>query len=488
MFENFGEHLGQLSEEKEISRDLLKEVVQETITKALQKKYGEDITFHIEFDEKDNPVIYKAVTVVEEVKDVRKEMSLEEAKKIVDEVDIGEEVWLILDSVKEFGRIESNIAKTTFFQKIGDLEKNIIYNEFKRREMQLVNGYFQREYKGTIYVNLGKTEGILLKRDQSPREHYNVGDRIRAFIYEVDNSRAGHPAIYLTRTKPDFIKKLFELEIPEIAENIVEIKGIVRQPGIKTKIAVTSHKSEVDPVGACVGQKGVRIQAIIKEIEGEKIDIIKWSKDAREFIANAIQPAKATRVIVTDSANSKAMVIVPDDQLSLAIGKGGFNIRMTAELAGYSIDIKTESNIKEDPSLVEGLMAVSTIFSDQADEEEAASFGEDRSNLYSLEGLEDGVIEGLIAGGIDSIETLYHLSLEDIMKKTKLPKETVTRIVAILKESVEVVEDGDTPRQASRIEEEVVEEIEIYECPNCGHEVANNATKCSHCGIEISFE
>ncbi|MEK6794324.1 MAG: transcription termination factor NusA [Spirochaetota bacterium] len=491
MFENFGEYLGQLSEEKEISRDLLKEVVVETLSKALTKKYGDDITFHIEFDEKDNPIMYKQVSVVETITDARKEITLENAKEIVDggDVAIGEEVWLILDGVKEFGRIESNIAKTTFFQKIGELEKNIIYNEFKRREHQLVNGYFQREYKGTIYINLGKTEGILLKRDQSPREHYNVGDRIRAYIYEVDNSRAGHPAIYLTRTKPDFIKKLFELEIPEVSENIVEIRGIVRQPGVKTKIAVFSNKSEVDPVGACVGQKGVRIQAIIKEIEGEKIDIIKWTKDIREFISNAIQPAKATRVVITDPQNGKALIIVPDDMLSLAIGKGGFNIRMTSELTGYQIDIKTETDIKTNPEVVEGLISANQIFSGgDAEGDEAASFGDERSNLYSLEGLEEDTIQALLRAGIDSIETLYHLTPDDMAKKTNLPKETVERIVAVLKESVEVVEDEDAARDAARIEEGVVEEIEIYECPNCGHEVAQNVTKCSNCGIEISFE
>ena len=226
MFENVGTYLQLLSEEKDISVDLLKEVIESTMILALKKKYGNDTNFHINFDEKNNPTVYRAVIVVENVEDEKKEISLEEAKKLDEDINLGDEVLLLVDHVEEFGRIESTVAKTTFFQKIAELEKNIIYNEFKRRENQLVNGYFQRETRGNIYVNLGKTEGILLRKDQSPREHYSVGDRIRAYIYKVENDRGGHPTIYLTRSKGAFIKKLFELEIPEVADGTIEIKNI----------------------------------------------------------------------------------------------------------------------------------------------------------------------------------------------------------------------------------------------------------------------
>ena len=332
MFENVGTHLQMLSEEKDISIDLLKEVVESVMILALKKKYGDNVSFHINFDNNNNPTVYRGVNVVEEVKDDRKEISLEEAKKLDSDINLGDEVLILVDHVGDFGRIESTAAKTTFFQKISELEKNIIYNEFKRRENQLVNGYFQRENRGNIYVNLGKTEGVLLKKDLSPREHYSAGDRIRAYIYKVENDRSGHPTIYLTRTKADFIKKLFELEIPEIADGTIEIKNVVRQPGLKIKIAVVSNKPEVDPIGACIGQKGIRIQAIIKEIEGEKIDVVKWSKDIREYISEAIAPAKPTRIIITDPDKKEAMIIIPDDQLSLALGRSGYNLTLKQKL------------------------------------------------------------------------------------------------------------------------------------------------------------
>ena len=494
MFENVGMILEQLSEEKDISVDLLKEVVEHSMIQALKKKYGSDSNFHIEFDEKNNPLIYRGVLVVEEVENSKKEISLDEAKTIDENISIGEEVWLILDTVEEFARIESTIAKTTFRQKLAELERNIIYEEFKRRENQLVNGYFQREYNGTIYVNLGRAEGILSKKDQSPREHYAQGDRIRAYIYSVKNDRSGHPSIFLTRTKRDFISKLFELEIPEIADGIVEIRAIERQPGLKTKVAVSSNKPEVDPQGACVGAKGIRIQSIIKEIEGEKIDIVKWSKDVREFISRSLAPAKPSRIIITDVENRRAMVIVPDEQLSLTLGKGGYNIRIASQLCGYQLDVKTESDVRDNPDLIKDYIQTNQIFNDE--QENNTEYGifkskndnadtTIKSNLHSLEGIADETINTLIEKGIDSIETLYRLTKEEVIEKSGLDDAEITKVLFILKESIEIVEDDNTYQN---MEDEVLEEIEIYECPNCGAEINETMTKCASCGIEISFE
>lgn len=490
MFENVGLYLQQLSEEKDISIDLLKEVIETTMTLALKKKYGNDINFHINFDNKYNPTVYKSAYVVETVEDPKKQISLEEAKKLDDNINLGDEVLILVDQVEAFGRIESMVAKTTFFQKISELERNIIYNEFKRRENQLVNGYFQRENRGNIYVNLGRAEGTLLKKDQSPREHYSQGDRIRAYIYKVENDRSGHPTIYLTRTKPDFIKKLFELEIPEIADGTIEIKNVVRQPGLKIKVAVSSNKSEVDPIGACIGQKGVRIQSIIKEIEGEKIDVIKWSKDIREYISDAIAPAKPIRIIITDAEKKEAMIIIPDEQLSLALGRGGYNVKLASQLTGYYFDIKTETDIKDNPELLKDIMPLNQIFSENTEEEEIIETdtnAEERSNLYSLDRIEESTIKTLIENGITSIETLYNMKEKDIISKTSLSKEIVDDIMKILKESVEVVEEEEG-RQYTQIQEEIVEEIEIYECPNCGATITEGMTKCPVCHIDISFE
>lgn len=491
MFENVGTYLQLLAEEKDISIDLLKEVIESTMILALKKKYGNDTNFHINFDDRNNPTVYRAVNVVENVEDEKKEISLEEAKKLDGDINLGDEVLILVDHVEEFGRIESTVAKTTFFQKISELEKNIIYNEFKRRENQLVNGYFQRENRGNIYVNLGKTEGVLLRKDQSPREHYTVGDRIRAYIYKVDNDRTGHPTVYLTRAKGDFIKKLFELEIPEIADGTIEIKNIVRQPGLKIKMAVVSNKPEVDPVGACIGQKGIRIQSIIKEIEGEKIDVVKWSKDIREYIAEAISPAKPIRIIITDPENKEAMIIIPDEQLTLALGRSGYNVKLASQLTGYNFDLKTETDIKENPELLKDLVPISQIFADSSEEtEETKEFVEEEgkefeSNLYSISGIDKEIIETLINNNINSIEELYRMSAEEIIEKTNLDKSVVDGIINTLKEVVTVVESDEEGYETT---EEVVEEIEVYECPNCGSTITEEMNKCPKCGVELAFE
>ena len=497
MFENVGTYLQQLSEEKDISIDLLKEVIDSIIVAALKKKYGSDINFHIHFDSKNNPTVYKGANVVEEVRDDKKEISLEDAKKLDQDINVGDEVLILVDQIEAFGRIESMTAKTTFFQKISELEKNIIFNEFKRRENQLVNGYFQREHRGTIYINLGKTEGELQKKDQSPREHYTAGDRIRAYIYKVQGGKNEKgkeipTKILLTRTEPDFIKKLFELEIPEIADGTIEIKNVVRQPGLKIKIAVASNKPEVDPIGACIGQKGIRIQSIIKEIEGEKIDVVKWSKDIREYIAEAITPAKPIRIIITDPEKKDAMIIIPDEQLSLALGKSGFNVKLASQLTGYHFDIKTESDIKENPELLKDIVPLNQIFSDntETDEEintdEPLEIAETESNLYSLQGVDESTIKTLIENNINSIEELYNMSVEDIVEKTGIEKNIVDNLVVIMKDVVEIVEAGEDEYETTS--EEVVEEIEVYECPNCGSSITEDMTKCPKCGIELTFE
>ena len=250
-----------------------------------------------------------------------------------------------------------------------------------------------------------------------------------------------------------------------------------------------------DPIGACIGQKGIRIQAIIKEIEGEKIDVVKWSKDIREYISEAIAPAKPTRIIITDPEKKEAMIIIPDDQLSLALGRSGYNVKLASQLTGYTFDLKTETDIKENPELLKDIVPLNQIFAENVEEnaenEEAIVNAEDSqeaavSNLYSLTDIDKDVIKTLIDGGINSIEELYGMDANAIIEKTNLDKDTVNNIINVLKDVVSVVEETDENYEG--IAEEVVEEIEVYECPNCGSSITEDMTKCPKCGIELSFE
>jgi N utilization substance protein A len=337
----------QVSKEKGIDRSIVIQAVENAMQSAARKVIGPEFRLEAQFNPEVGEVeLFKILTVVEAVNDPATEITLEQARTNMDpDAQVGDELLEKLD--QEYGRIAAQAAKQNLVQRLRDAERDIIYNEFKDRKGELTHsGIVQRFEKKNIIVNLGRTDAILPEKEQIPRERYRQGDRIRAFILDVDVHSKG-PQIILSRSHPGFLIKLFEQEVPEIYEGIVEVKGAAREPGSRAKIAVTSHDKDVDPVGACVGMKGTRVQSVVQELRGEKIDIVNWTDDPAEFVCRALAPAKVSKIIMDDDARSME-VIVPDDQLSLAIGKKGQNVRLASRLTGWKLDVRSESEADEE--------------------------------------------------------------------------------------------------------------------------------------------
>lgn len=339
------EFLGALTEivrEKGISEEELLEVLDEAIIAAYKKNYSSQAqNVKIRRDLKKGTIrVYAEKEVVEEVYDDSTEITLEEAKEIDARFQLEDKVDIEV-TPKNFGRVAAQLAKQMVIQKIKESERSIIYNEFAEKEHDIIVGTVLRKDKGNAFVDLGKIEAILGPNEQMPGESYNFNEMLKLYIVEVKDTTKG-PQVLVSRTHPGLVKRLFELEVPEIYEGVVEVKSIAREAGSRTKIAVHSNDESVDPMGACVGPKGVRVQNIVNELKNEKIDIIKWSKVPEEYIANALSPAKVLEVTVNEE-NKSTQVIVEDSQLSLAIGKEGQNVRLAAKLTGWKIDIKSKS-------------------------------------------------------------------------------------------------------------------------------------------------
>ena len=345
MVVNLNHIIDQVVKDKGVDRAILVEALESAVLSAANKKYRNtrDLEAHYN-DDLGEVELFEFVTVVEEVQDSYKEIDLEEAQQIDAEVEVGDSLGMKMDATN-FSRIAAQTAKQVIIQKVREAEREGIYNEFKDRVGELVNGIVRRYERGDLIIDLGRAEALLPHREQVPRENYRQSDRIRAYVSEVKMSPKG-PQIILSRTHPGVVIALFHFEVPEIAEGIVEICSAAREPGSRAKIAVVSHDPDVDPVGACVGMRGSRVQNVVSELRGEKIDIIPWSPDIARFACSALAPAEVTRVYV-DNEEQALEIIVPDDQLSLAIGKKGQNVRLAAKLTGWKIDIKSESRAAE---------------------------------------------------------------------------------------------------------------------------------------------
>lgn len=337
----FIEALDQIEKEKGIDKEILLEAIEAAITSAYKRNFGSAQNVKITIDRDSGEVkVFSIKNIVENVESELLEISLEEAKKIDPNYEVGDVIEEIVKP-KNFGRIAAQTAKQVVVQRIREAERGIIYDLYVDREDEIITGMVQRKERSNVYVDLGKTEAVLGPSEQMPGEVYNHGDRIKLYIVEVKKTTKG-PQILVSRTHPGLVKRLFELEVPEIYDGIVEIRSISREAGSRTKMAVYSYNEEVDPVGACVGHKGARVQQIVNELKGEKIDIIKWSEDPKEYISSALSPAKVISVDINEAEKS-AKVVVEDYQLSLAIGKEGQNARLAAKLTGWKIDIKSKS-------------------------------------------------------------------------------------------------------------------------------------------------
>lgn len=454
--------LAQIAEEKGISEDKVIETIEMAIAAAYKKEYGrKGQMVRAKFDKDTGEVGISQVKLVvdesmlkseEEIKKMEeakekmlqeeavkaeeaepepeadegedkekkirfnpeKHIMLEEAKKTKPDIVVGEELEFPLEAKEDYGRIAAQTAKQVIIQRIREAERETIFDEYKEKEGQIISGIIQRFDRGNIYIDLGKTIGILFPEEQVRTERYRIGERLKFYVLAVEKTFKG-PGIVLSRSHPKLISKLFELEVPEIAQKTVEIKSLVREPGSRSKIAVASLEEGVDPVGSCVGQKGTRVAAVINELGGEKIDIIEWSEEPAKFIANALSPAKAKEAEINEKRR-EAKVYVPEDQLSLAIGKGGQNVRLAAKLTGWKIDVAG----------TEKVLAGEGIKSEKAEESKVEPA---EVKLEDLEGVGPKVAAALRAAGCKTASDAAKLTLDDLRKIEGVGKKTAEKIL-----------------------------------------------------------
>ncbi|MGA7103775.1 MAG: transcription termination factor NusA [Candidatus Deferrimicrobiaceae bacterium] len=355
MILDIGQIINQLGKEKGIDRSVIIGAIKDALESAARKKFGMNKRLEATYDEETGDFeVLEFRTVVDNVKEEELEISLAEARELDPEALPGDSIGFRM-STKDLGRIAAQTARQIIMQKVKDAEREVIYNEFITRKGEILNGIVQRYERDTIIVDLGRTEAVMPPSEQIPRERYRQGDRIRAYIKDVTKTTRG-PEILLSRADPRVILKFFEQEVPEVYEGVVSILSVAREPGFRTKIAVKSKERDVDPVGACVGMKGSRVQSVVQELRGERIDIIAWDEDPAKFVCNALQPAEIIRVLVNESEKMME-VIVPEEQLLLAIGKRGQNVKLASKLVGWKIEVRPEGQVEDALKKAEGLFA-----------------------------------------------------------------------------------------------------------------------------------
>ncbi|MEE4452503.1 transcription termination factor NusA [Novosphingobium resinovorum] len=446
-----------VASEKMIDKSIVIEAMEEAIQKSARNRYGAENDIRAKLDPRTGDLrLWRVVEVVEEVEDYFKQVDLKQAEKLQKGAALGDFIVDPLPPV-DLGRIDAQSAKQVIFQKVRDAERDRQYEEFKDRAGEVITGVIKSVEFGHVIVNLGRAEGVIRRDQQIPREAARVGERVRALVLRVERQNRG-PQIFLSRAHPDFMKRLFAQEVPEIYDGVIEIKAAARDPGSRAKIGVISHDSSIDPVGACVGMKGSRVQAVVQEMQGEKIDIIPWSEDTATFVVNALQPATVSRVVI-DEEESRIEVVVPDDQLSLAIGRRGQNVRLASQLTGSQIDIMTEaeSSEKRQKEFVER----SKMFEEELDVDETLSqllvaegFSEleevayiDAAELANIEGFDEELAEELQNRAQEALdrreeanrEARRALGVEDAL--AELPHLTEAMLVVLGKGGIKTLDD-----------------------------------------------
>src|SRR3989338_7813366 len=388
--QGLGRMIEQVAKDRGMDKKVIVDALETAFLMAAKKKYGLTKEIEAHFNEEiDDMELFQFMTVVEKIQDETIEISLKEAKKLDPEATVGDSIGVKMDA-KKFGRIDAQTVKQVITQKVLEAEKDLVYKEYFHRKGEIISGIVRRYERSNVMVDLGKTEAIIPPREQIPGENFRSGDRVQAYILDVQDATTRGAQVVLSRATPLYLIKLFELEVPEVSEGIVIIKGAAREPGFRSKISVYSKDSDVDAVGACVGVKGTRVQNVVQELRGEKIDIVPWSDNDMQFVVNSLAPADISKVII-DEVNHSMEVIVPDDQLSLAIGKKGQNVRLAMQLAGWKLDIITESKILERTNRA-------------------------KKSLTAIPRVNDTLAMGLYQNGYDTFEDVARAEIKDLLQ------------------------------------------------------------------------
>ena len=496
------EAIRQLIQEKGYSEDSVKQTIEKALKAAYKRTYGTDENAIVKFaDDMSDVYIYSRKVVVDGVYDPVREYELEDAKKLSEDLEEGDEIDLLEDP-KSFDRSAVSTGKQTAHQGLNETFKDSLYNEYKDKIGEIIIGYYQRERNGNIYVDLGnagRLEGVLPVKYQSKLEYYEKNDRIKALIVDIKKTSTGLQLI-LSRSDPKLVSSILEKEVPEIADGTVEITKIVRDAGYRTKIAVYSKREEVDPVGACVGLKGIRIQNVIRELLNEKIDVLRWDPDPVEFIKNALSPAQVNRVLIMDADKRQALAIVDETQFSLAIGRQGQNVRLANRLCDWNIDVKTVEQAAEmDLSSFSTVQNAHALFNDEVEEETY----DEITTVAELPGVDERIAQLLKENGIEEIQDFVEAYDENRINIEGVTKDDLDAVNELINQNVEFVEEdaqpeeeaGDDQAQAEETsEDEETEETaeeegeEEYFCPECGAKITLDIKVCPNCGIELEFK